>query len=60
LDYYRKKKWEISDDTHYERKISALLRFYFKIDPDLLSDREFWMRWGDLKYCLEKTGNKGV
>jgi len=35
------------------RKISALLRYYFKIDPDTLDDDMFAKMWNDLKYCLK-------
>jgi hypothetical protein len=34
------------------RKISALIRFYFKEDPDKLSDEEWAKRWNDLTYAL--------
>lgn len=48
------KQYELTDESSEERQISALLRYFFKIDPDLLSDDEFYMRWGELKWCLKK------
>jgi len=35
------------------RRINALLRFYFKIEPDLLSDEEWGERWGELHWVLK-------
>ena len=35
------------------RKMSALIRFHFKINPDDLSDSDFSRTWNDLRYCLD-------
>jgi hypothetical protein len=32
--------------------MTALIRFYFKEDPDALTDDNFAKRWNDLKYAL--------
>lgn len=37
-------------------KQKAWIRFYFKIDPDQLSEEDFYLRWIELSYCLKKTG----
>jgi hypothetical protein len=46
------------------RKINALLRIYFHINPDELSDTEWAMRWKELVWCLKnnhpKTFNTNV
>jgi len=34
------------------RKISALLEYHFKIDPDKLTDEEFSEKWQRLKWVL--------
>lgn len=38
------------------RKKSAWIRYYFNIDPDLLSELEFEMRYSEIKYCCENSG----
>lgn len=40
-------------DVYEARRIGALIRFYFKVDPHRLTDDEFAEYWGDLKYALE-------
>lgn len=40
------------------RKMNAMLRFHFKIDPDALSDEEFAMRWHELVWILNQQ--KGI
>ena len=40
------------------RKINALLRFHFKMDPDLLSDEEWAISWEDLKWALENEAKR--
>lgn len=46
------------DGVNELRKIDALLRFYFKIDPDQLTDEAWADRWGELKYALEQDAKK--
>lgn len=42
------------DDNEDEvRKINALLRYHFKIEPEKLNDRDWLARWAELKYILE-------
>jgi hypothetical protein len=36
--------------------MGALLRFYFQIEPDGLSEDEFWKQWGRLEYVLKLNG----
>jgi len=33
--------------------MNALLRFYFKEDPDTLTDEQFAKRWNQLKFALK-------
>lgn len=33
--------------------MNALLRFYFKIDPEELTDIKFAKRWNELRFALE-------
>ena len=48
-------RYAISDQDGADelRKMSALIRFHFKIDPDTLSDNAFAKLWGDLRFCLD-------
>lgn len=39
-------------DLELLRKVSALIRYHFKIDPDKLTDIEFSEMWQQLKYAL--------
>jgi hypothetical protein len=34
------------------RKINAMLRYHFKIDPDLLDDEDWLLRWRELQWVL--------
>lgn len=45
-------------DSSEERQIAALLRYYFHLDPDTLTEDEFWMRWYELDWVLIKLGLK--
>ena len=49
------KKFEINNEEGADeiRKMSALIRFHFKINPDDLSDSDFSRTWNDLRYCLD-------
>jgi hypothetical protein len=38
-------------------QMDGLLRFYFKVDPDKLSDEEFSQRWAQLNWVLKKRGS---
>ncbi len=42
------------------RQINALLRYHFKIDPDILSDEEWAMRWNELEWVLKKIMDSNV
>ncbi|QHB38497.1 hypothetical protein lotta81_gp039 [Flavobacterium phage vB_FspM_lotta8-1] len=33
--------------------MSALIRFYFKEDPNRLTNKEFAKRWNELRYVLK-------
>lgn len=33
--------------------MNAFVRFYFKVDPETLSDEQFAIYWNDLKFVLE-------
>jgi len=35
---------------------NALIRFYFKVNPDKLSDSEFCERWEELMFVLKFNG----
>lgn len=35
------------------RKINALLRFHFKVQPELLTDTEYSALWQELKFALD-------
>jgi hypothetical protein len=39
-------------------RMRALIRYYFKTDPDSLSDEEFARLWGELNFCLALEGRK--
>lgn len=46
-------------DTEDEiRKIDALLRYHFHLDPSQLSDDEWAMRWNELKWVREQEAKK--
>lgn len=48
-----------NDDNEDEvKKVNALLRFYFKIDPSELSDEDWFNRWDELKFALKFEGNR--
>lgn len=48
-----------TDDTEDEiRKVNALLRFYFKIDPEVLDDEDWLKRWDELKFALKFEGDR--
>ncbi|WP_158600311.1 hypothetical protein [Fibrisoma montanum] len=36
-------------------EINALLRYFFHIDPDALSDEDFALRWRELQWVLKLT-----
>lgn len=65
---YRRDKKKLLDhsitDVEYPiegsgmRQIDALLRFHFKIDPDLLDDDAWAKRWGELDWVLMKEREK--
>jgi len=40
------------------RQIDALLRFYFRIDPDELNDNDWAERWRELQYCLKREDER--
>ena len=40
------------------RKIGALIRFYFHLDPSAMSDEEFVERWRELEYCFKFEKNR--
>lgn len=40
------------------RRINALLRFHFKINPDDLDDDDWAQAWGDLKFALEQEAKR--
>lgn len=42
-----------NDNVDEFRKMSALIRFHYKVDTDNLSDNEFAKLWWDLRYCLD-------
>lgn len=43
----------IKSETDELRKMNALVRFYYKIDPSTLTDDEFAKIWGELRFALE-------
>ena len=50
----KRTKINASDDRIEEtRKMSALIRYHFKINPDQLSDFEFAKLWNDLEFVLQ-------
>ncbi len=61
---YDKKKLEESvplstdQDKDQIRKIGALLRFYFHLDPTVLTDEEYVNHWNELDYCLKFEQNR--
>jgi hypothetical protein len=38
--------------------MNAMLRFYYGIEPNELSDEKFAMRWNELLFVLENQGTK--
>ena len=36
--------------------MAALIRFFFKVNPDEMTEDEFAKAWGQLQYALKKTG----
>lgn len=36
------------------RKVDALLRFHFKVDPDTLDDEAYWRHWYDYLYARQQ------
>lgn len=46
-------------DSSEVRQISALLRYYFHLNPDELNEVEFYERWAELEWVLKKTGQYG-
>lgn len=40
------------------RKIDALIRFHFKIDPDKLTDNKWAELWQQLQYALEQENQR--
>lgn len=38
---------------HFLRKVDALLRFHFKIEPTGLSDQQYSELWAQLKFALD-------
>lgn len=48
----------MTDRSCEERIISAWLRYCFHIDPDALTEEEFWARWYELRYCMNKDTNR--
>lgn len=35
------------------RKVNALLRYHFKIDPEELTDEQYSERWQELKWAID-------
>jgi hypothetical protein len=40
------------------RKVDALLRFHFKVDPDTLSVYQYAELWQQLKFALDFEGRR--
>jgi hypothetical protein len=37
-----------------DAQICAMIRYYFKIDPDALTDEQFYMRWSEIDWLISK------
>ncbi len=47
------------EEREWLRIASAMIRYYFHLDPDSLSDEEFAMRWNELLFIRKKeSGNR--
>ncbi|MFD2787941.1 hypothetical protein [Hymenobacter rubripertinctus] len=42
---------------HEDRKVDALLRFHFKLDPQELDDEAYWQLWYDYLYARQTERN---
>ena len=54
-----KKKLEgyrLTHNSSEESKWSARLRYHFHIDPDQLTDEDFWQRVAELRFVMTETG----
>ena len=52
-------RWQLDEREQADelRKMNALLRYHFKLDPDELDDNEFAMRWNELDWILKKMNS---
>jgi hypothetical protein len=37
-----------------DAQIGAMIRYYFKIDPDTLTDEQFYLRWAEIDWLISK------
>lgn len=45
-------RYTITEDSSDETRIGALIHCCLNIDPDQLTDDEFWKLWGRVKFYL--------
>jgi hypothetical protein len=45
-------RYQVDDDSSDETRISALIHCCLRVDPDELTDDDFWKLWGRVKYYL--------
>jgi hypothetical protein len=47
---------EITEDSSFETKVDAYIRFYLHEDTGKMTDDEFVKAWTQLKFVLKETG----
>jgi hypothetical protein len=45
-------RFTVDEDSSDETRISALIRCCLHIEPDHLTDEDFWKEWGRVKYFM--------
>lgn len=45
-------RYTVNEDSSDETRISALIHCCLHIDPDTLTDEDFWKCWGRVKYYM--------
>jgi hypothetical protein len=45
-------RYTVNEDSSDETRISALIHCCLRINPEDLTEEEFWKHWGRVKYYL--------
>lgn len=45
-------RYRVDDDSSDESRIAALIHCCLRIDPDDLTEEDFWKCWGRVKYYM--------